>query len=133
VAVFTVIDHSSYTSKKDGITYSDQVRLFVAKRDTVKILQKLAVKRGGLAGVRFDVSRTGDKSASVGSVFDFTDKLAPNLMLAKYGEKATPIDYDALLGGMYLPAKELRKLGFGSSSSPLGSESASDADYDDKL
>lgn len=134
VGIMTVIDHSSYVSSKDNKTYKDQVRLFVAKRETVKTLQKLAAKRGGLAGCRFDVSRTGDKSPSVGNVFDFTEKITPAQIEKLYGaEKAKPINYEEYLGGMYMPAKELRKLGFGSSMPPVGSESASEADYADKM
>lgn len=134
VGVMTVIDHSSYVSKKDSKTYKDQIRLFVAKRDTIKQLQKLAAKRGGLTGCRFDVSRTGDKSPSVGNVFDFTEKLTMAQVAQTYGaDRAKPINYEEYLGELYKPAKELRKLGFGSATPPIGSESASEEDYQDKL
>lgn len=122
VGVMTVIDHSEYVSKKDGQVKKDNIKLFVAKRDTIKQLQKLAAKRGGLRGCRFDVSRTGDKSPSVGNTFDFTEKLTDAQLSAKYGDKAKPVDYETLLAGMYLPAKELRKLGFGSMGGPVGGE-----------
>lgn len=135
VGVFTVIDHSEYVSKKDGKTYKDQVRLLVAKRDSIKTLQKLAEKRGGLRGCKFDVSRTGDKSPSIGNVFDFTEKLTNGQLSAAYKVKGTdgkvydksqPLNYEELLTGMYMPAKELRKLGFGSMSTPVGGESMPD-------
>lgn len=131
VGVLSVIDHSEYVSKKDGKTYKDQRRLFVAKRETIKILQKIAVKRGGLRGCRFDVSRTGDKSASVGNVFDYTDKMEEAALLAAFKENAVALNYEEILGTLYLPAKELRKLGFGSMSAPIGSESGAvdDTDY----
>lgn len=132
VGVFTIIDHSEYVSKKDGKTYKDQVRLLVAKRDSIKTLQKLAEKRGGLRGCKFDVSRTGDKSPSIGNVFDFTEKLTGQQLSKLYTakgadgkvyDKSKPLNYEELLVGMYMPAKELRKLGFGSMSTPVGSES----------
>jgi len=51
-----------------------------------------------------------------------------------YKEKATPIDYEKVLAETYLSAKELRKLGFGSSSGPIGGEAGvSDSDYDSEL
>lgn len=73
VAGFTIIDHRKFKSQK-GTEYSDVRKLFIAKPGTVEMLNKLAVKRGGLAGCTFDVSRTGDKSPSVGNMFDFCEK-----------------------------------------------------------
>lgn len=123
VGIMTVIDHSEYTSKKDGKTYRDQPRLFVAKRDTIKMLQKIAVKRGGLRGCRFDVTRTGDKSPSVGSMFDFSEKYSEEALIKNFtAEKSQPLNYEEILSAMYLPAKELRKMGFGSSAGPVGGE-----------
>ena len=133
VGVLSVIDHSAYVSKKDGKTYKDQVRLFVAKLGTIKALTLLAAKRGGLTGWRVDVSRTGDKSPSVGNVFDFLHHQTPEQIAALYGESAKPLDYDKILGEMWMSAKELRKLGFGSGMPPIGSESASPDDYADSL
>lgn len=133
VCVLTVIDHSSYVSKKDGQTKKDNIKLFVAKRETYKMLQKLAIKRGGLRGCRFDVSRTGDKSPSVGNVFDFTEKLTDAQLVEKYGaDKSKAVNYEEYFGNLYMPAKELRKLGFGSTAGPIGSEQApEDGSYDD--
>lgn len=126
VCLMTVIDHSEYVSKKDGQVKKDNVKLLVCKRDSVKMLQKLAVKRGGLRGCRFDVSRTGDKSPSIGNVFDFTEKLTEQQLVAAYKgkefDKSMPINYEKMLGEMYMNAKDLRKLGFGSTSGPIGGE-----------
>lgn len=130
VGVFTVIDHSEYKSKKDGQIKKDNVKLLVAKRDTIKLLQKYAQKRGGLRGCSFDVSRTGDKSPSVGSAFDFIEKLTEQQLQAKYKDKHQPINYDEHLAAAYLPAKELRKLGFGSTGPAIGSEAADSDQYD---
>lgn len=138
VGAMTIIDHSEYTSKKDGQVKKDEVKLFVAKRETIKLLQKYAVKRGGLRGCTFDVSRVGDKSPGVGSSFDFTEKLTEAELNAKYKAKGPKdidrtkaVEYDKHLAAQYQPASELRKLGFGSSASPVGSESpAGGEDYD---
>lgn len=120
----TVIDHSEYKTK-DGLTHKDTVKLFVAKRDTIKQLQLMATKRGGLRGCTFDVLRTGDKSPSVGSTFDFTEKLTDQQLKAKF-KVSDPMDYNKLFTEAYMPAKELRKLGFGSMAGPVGGEAADD-------
>ena len=130
VGVLTVIDHSEYTSKKDGKVYKDQRRMFVAKRETIKILQKIAVKRGGLRGCKFDVSRTGDKSASVGNVFDFTDKTGEAGLLSTFKLEAVALNYEEILANLYMPAKELRKLGFGNMNTPIGGEQGPTEDYE---
>ena len=110
-------------SNKDGATQKDNVKMFVAKRDTIKTLQKLAVKRGGLRGCRFDVSRTGDKSPSVGNMFDFIEKVSEEQMVAKYGDKAAQLNYEEIMSKVYMSAADLRKLGFGSTAGPVGGES----------
>lgn len=75
VALFTIIDHRVIQSTKDKTkTYKDTKKLLVAKQQTFELLTKHAIKRGGLAGCTFDASRVGDKSASVGSMFDFVEK-----------------------------------------------------------
>jgi hypothetical protein len=123
VGVLTVIDHSKYISKSDNKEKKDNVRLFVAKRDTIKLLQTYAIKRGGLRGCRFDVVRAGEKSPNVGSAFDFTVKLSDADLLKNFGkDKVSPINYDQFFAAMYQPAMELRKLGFGSMMSPVGGE-----------
>ena len=135
VGIMTVIDHSEYKDKNGNIK-KDTLKLFVAKRDTIKLLQKYAVKRGGLRGCTFDVSRTGDKSPGVGSAFDFTEKLTDAELKAKYGAKkpgevdrSQPVNYEEYLKGLYQTASDLRKLGFGSSAGPVGSESGAGEDY----
>jgi hypothetical protein len=126
VSVFTVIDHRIVVSKKDANkTYKDTPKLFVAKPQTFELLNKLAIKRGGLAGVKFDVSRVGDKAAAVGSMFDFVDKTDLDTLKAKYMIEKTdpktnakskvsifaPADYESEI--VYRSADELRKMGFG--------------------
>lgn len=134
VGMLTVIDHSQYVSKVDGQVHKDNVKLMAVKRETIKILQKLAVKRGGLRGCRFDVSRTGDKSASCGNVFDFTEKLTDQMLVKTYGEKSKPLNYEEVLAKTYMGAKQLRKLGFGSMMAGVGGElPAGGEDYSDEL
>ena len=136
VGVFTVIDHREFKAK-DGKIYKDSPRLFVAKKDTIKSLQMLGAKRGGLAGCTFDISRTGEKSASVGSMFDFQEKTSIEELQKKYVRKNTegkietffvPADY--FKECQYRTAAELREaipsLTQASSSKPTGSVSAAE-------
>lgn len=129
VAVFTVIDHNKWKDR-NGKEYVNQKRLFVCKRDTLKRLQKLAMKRDGLAGCTFDVSRTGDKSPGVGSDFDFSEKntLKKVGKIYKLEETPEPYDYGEVLP--YKDAKALMALGFGSSS-PQDSVGAGNGPNDD--
>jgi hypothetical protein len=135
VGLLTVVDHSSYTSKKDGKVYKDQIRLFVAKRTTIKMLTQMAIKRGGLTGCRFDVSRTGDKEPSVGNVYDFTEKLSLSALapayFAEHKKALAPISYEKEIG--YMDASELRKMGFGHASNPIGKEAGVKESFADKL
>ena len=132
-AVMTVIDHRDHEYK--GKHYKDQKRLFVAKRHTIKTLQIIATKRGGLAGCRFDVARTGDKAANVGSLFDFTEKTDVKELMKKY--KVEPFDYAKILP--YHDADSLRELGIGSAVSGASTEgkqqetTAAGDSYDDEL
>lgn len=130
----SVIDHSEWKDKQ-GVLHRDEVKMFVAKRDTLKQLLKLSAKRGGLRGCRFDVSRTGDKSPSVGNMFDFTEKYSEAQLKQMFGDKAKGIDFDTVLQEEYMDAKELRKLGFGSLNAPVGSEPGvkEDKDYSNDL
>lgn len=119
--VMTVIDHSEYKGK-DGKHYKDQVRLFVAKRQTINLLQMHATKRDGLTGCTFDVARTGNMAPGVGSFFDYTEKTPLKKILAKY-EVDGPLDYEEVLP--YFTAEDLGKLGFGSG---VGSEKSGGGD-----
>jgi hypothetical protein len=125
VTVFTVIDHREYKGKK--ASYKDTPKLFVAKKETFKLLQGIASKRGGLAGCTFDIMRTGEKSANVGNHFDFTEKQPIEVLRKKYMKKDAkgkvstiflPADYTTEI--TYRTAAELRKLGFGKT--PIGGE-----------
>jgi len=137
VGALSVIDHSEYVSKKDGKTYKNQIKLFIAKRNTLKVLLKKALKQGGLAGCTFNVSRTGgDKSPNVGDDFEFDQKRTLAELNQLYGTKEKPIKplvMEDELKSIHLSAADLRKLGFGSASSPIGAEPAPAEDYEDVL
>lgn len=111
VGALTIIDHSEWKDKK-GNMHKDERKLFIAKFATIQMLQVLATKRGGLTGCTFDVYRSSEKrSPNVGTTFDFTEKHTPTGLKKKYKDDATPYDYEEVL--TYLPADELRKMGFG--------------------
>ncbi len=124
VGVFTVIDHREVKGKK-GV-YKDVPKLFVAKRGTIKQLQALATApgRNGLAGCTFNISRLGEQAANVGDTFDFQQKRDPAELRKLFVKKVkddkgvekmqsvfAPANYAK--EATYLPAAELRKLGFG--------------------
>ncbi len=112
VAAFTVIDHTKWTDKQQKV-HQHERRLFICKRETLKRLQKIATKRDGLLGITFDVSRTGDKSAAVGSDFDFVEKRTAANLKKAYGLKLEDVkayDYEETI--KYRNAEELKELGF---------------------
>lgn len=121
---FTVLDHTPYTIKNGpnaGKILQDTRKFFACKKMTYEYLITLAKKRGGLAGVRFDVMRIGDKSAAVGSQFDFTSKTEdlaaiPGMFNIK-PEDAVAYDYEKII--MFQGADVLREQGFGQIQ-PLG-------------
>jgi urease beta subunit len=148
VALFTVIDHRSYESKKTpGVMYKDTPKLLKAKTQTAEYLASIAQKRGGLAGCTFDVERHGDKSASVGSHYDFIEKRPVEELKKKYvrtykdekGKDVTvsvfePADYEQEI--VFLTEEELRGLGFGKGATTgmkPSTSSASAKDYGSQL
>lgn len=152
VALFTVIDHRQVQSTKDkSKTWKDTKKLFVAKSQTFEFLTKLAIKRKGLAGCTFDASRVGDKSAAVGSMFEFVEKhdvaeLQKLYTIEKIDPKTntkvkvtnfTPADYEAEMP--YKTPEELRKLLAADSDDPVpfnkpgGKTGTGAVDYSGKL
>ena len=124
VFAFTIIDHRSWKDK-NGKDHQFQKRLFICKRETFKRLQSKAVKlmengqaANGLIGVTFDISRIGERSASVGSDFDYVacTPLEQVYAACKYETKDQgPFNYGEVI--KYYPAAELRGLGFGQKNS----------------
>lgn len=124
VGVMTVIDmRTHYVDKhgneKENKGYGKRM-LFVAKKNTIKQLNAIASKRNGLTGCLIDVTRSGEKAANVGDVFDVLKKVSKATIVDKFGElEATPFKYEEVF--VYKSAKELRKMGFGVST-PIGGE-----------
>ena len=137
VGLLTLLDHGpeakGYHNKKDpSKPFKDQITLVVAKRNSCKLLLQIAIKRKGLTGCTFDISRTGEKEASIGNVFDFTAKNDMADLAKEFGSKEkiiAPINYDQAMQSLYVPAAQLQKLGFGSSTTPVGAEPAQESDY----
>ena len=138
-ALFTVIDHSKYVDKK-GNKRGNEVRLFVAKREALNSLQKRATQQDGLAGVTFDVSRSGSQSPNVGNMFDpikknpvkkvvqaFKGKIIELVKEDMFDKKHLCLAYDQILS--FYTAEELRKKGFGGKD-PIGSEDDDDMPFD---
>lgn len=103
VALFTIIDHREFKTKSGDII-KDTPKLMVVKGITFELLNKIAVKRDGLANATFDVSRIGDKSASVGSLFDFIEKHDPEEMKKEFMRKAKNEDGEEVMETFYKPA-----------------------------
>jgi len=119
VGVLTCIDHTVHKIAKGpnaGKSIQNSRKLYVVTRNTIKILSKIAIKKGGLTGCTFDVSRTGDKEPSVGNQFDFVEKLSFPALMKKYDLKAedvSPADVGDEI--IYRSAEELEQLGLGKS------------------
>lgn len=151
VALFTIIDHRVQKSKDGQKVYKDQKRLLVAKTVTMEMLTKIAIKRGGLAGCTFDVTRMGDTSASVGSMFDFGEKNDVTFLRSQFTKETEDPVTKAKKQETYFEAAnyedevvfrtpdELLKMGMGSKSfsgpalSPGGANPITKSQYADKL
>lgn len=141
---FTVIDWTPFKDK-DGKTHKFKKRLYVVKRGTLKALQKIAAKRGGLTGCTFEVSRNGKKSPSVGDMFDFIDKKTIKQLKAEMltlDKKADPKVIDEMVKPAvyekeltYYTAKEIRKMGLVDHQQTISSKSANEdsKDVDEEL
>lgn len=124
IALFTVIDHRVHTGR-DGKIFKDNPRLMVAKNISYELLNKIAQKRGGLAGATFDASRVGDKAPSIGSHFDFVEKNDVDQLKTKYMREFedpktkqktmrslfVPLDYEQEID--YFSGDQLREMGLG--------------------
>lgn len=115
VALFTVIDHRSFTSNK-GKVYENEKRILAARSETLKkLLRKARKLEGSLVLCTFEVSRSGDKTPRVGDEFEFVRRWTkeefveafPSLGQDGYG----PLDYGKE-APIHTP-EELIKLGVG--------------------
>lgn len=128
VGAGTILDHTPYKVKNGpnaGKVLQHTRKLFVPTRNTIKILSKQAVKRGGLAGCTFEISRGGDKDPSVGSQFEFVEKRSLQDLMATFGltqEQVAPADYAHEI--VYRSAEDLISLGAGQAPKGPGYEKA---------
>lgn len=107
----TICDHSPYETK-EGKIIQHKRKLFIPKRKTIKLLQKYAEKKDGLTGCTFDVTRSSDKDANVGNLFDFVEKNPLKDLHESFGTKDNPMepfDYNEVL--TYHTAEELVHMG----------------------
>jgi len=93
VALFLIVDHTKGKSRA-GKTFHHQLRILAAKPQTKKKLQLKAKKLGGLAGYTFEVSRTGDRSPSVGDDFEAVGDRKSLETIAKAVAKAKADDVE---------------------------------------
>ncbi len=130
VGVLTVCDHSPHKVQKGpnaGKIIQHTRKLFVAKRETIKQLSKIAVKRGGLTGCTFDVTRGNDRTAAVGNQFDFVSKMSLAEIAAKYDidkpQEFVPAKLEDEI--TYLSNAQLLELGVGKAPTGPGYEKKS--------
>ncbi|MBS7812325.1 hypothetical protein [Roseococcus pinisoli] len=122
VAAFTILDHTPYTIQKGdkaGTVIPFQRKLLIAKAGSVKKLQMIATKFGGLIGQTIDASRLTDKDPAIGGNFIPVGKTElPDLavQLETTPEDLQPLDYAKELPRF--TAKEL--IGMGVSAAPKG-------------
>lgn len=136
MAGFTIIDHTPYEVKKGknkGKVYKNQIKILVCYQKTYKLLQKLAIKRDGLVGATFDVSRTDKNAVRVGDVFDYVGKTDLEELQVQYGSKDTKIeaiDFSKIL--TYMTRDELMACGYGNVITPEDTNNGS-TDYSKDL
>ncbi len=123
VGFMTVIDHREFQGKRR--VYENSPKIFAAKRTTLKLMQKLATKRKGLAGCTFEVSRTSDKDPAVGNMFEWEEPKRTLAEVAKLIESDAPVgpaDYEKEIS--YYTADELIKMGVGKTAKSIGAEAS---------
>lgn len=127
VAAFTIIDHQEYTIKKgtrQGQTVKDERKLYIAKRQTIGKLQKIAAKAEGLRGVQVTVSRSTKDAAQVGDMFILDEKFDDDELMEKYGKgdekNIAPANYEEEI--VYRDAATLTKMGVAAAISGVSSK-----------
>lgn len=131
VGVCTVIDMTPHTIQNGpnaGKVIVNSRKLFVCKRETIKLLTKQAGKRDGLTGCVFDISRTGDKKPGVGDQFEFVKKFDSfEDILSELNLKAEDVQTADLASELtYRTADELVELGVGKAIGGIGHEKGVD-------
>lgn len=72
----TILDLDGFTGE-DGKKYTNLRRLFPMKMETLKRFRKFKERRKSLVGWIIEASRSGKKTANVGDIFDFVEKVDP--------------------------------------------------------
>lgn len=112
VGLFGVIDTTVFVDR-DGKEHKNRKRIFAAKGQTIKKLAKKAAQNGGsIVGVLMDVSRSDNRSATVGDDFDTIgawplEALGKNIDPEKWQEVIAVPDFAEEL--TYLSAAEMRE------------------------
>lgn len=107
---FSIIDHSVYVDRR-GESHTNQTKVLLAKSMTSTNLLRHAQKRGGLRGVKFEVTRSDiPTSAAVGDQWEFEEKISDVELAARYPDIEV-IDYSKAINVM--SRAELEQAGFG--------------------
>jgi hypothetical protein len=69
IGLYTIIDCTEFTI--EGKVFSNLRRILAAKLESIKLLRQKAITYKGLVGKRFLASRTSERSARIGNVFDY--------------------------------------------------------------
>lgn len=119
VGALTILNHTPYTIQRgpnQGKVLQDRRQLYVATRNTIKQLQKLAAKRGGLKYHTYDVSRSDNKSPRVGDLYQWNEAHDYETLAQHFAEQLkedekflSPADYEKEVD--YKTAAELAELG----------------------
>jgi len=138
VAAFTIIDHQEYTIKKgnrQGQVVKDERKLYIAKRQTIGKLQKIAAKAGGLRGVHVTVSRSTKDAAQVGDMFILDEKFDEDELMEKYGKgdatNVAPAVYEEEV--VYRDAGQLAKMGVVPAIDGVSSKTKPSKEYTDEM
>lgn len=106
VGMLTVVDLSSWTDNK-GKVHKNELRVLAAKTDALKLLKLKKDKNNGLAGKRFSVARTGEKSPGCGDVFDLESATVDYPALGFLQGPPKPFDYATLFKPMSVEAMKM--------------------------
>lgn len=97
--VLTILDRRPYKIKNGpnaGKTIKVSKKLFMVKgRNLPKFERQYKRHKGNWRGMRILCRRDGDKEAAIGEDLEFLGKVKETA-LAKYGENATPADYEKI-------------------------------------
>jgi|GEM_PF-6591143 len=112
VGLFTVIDHNPYTNPTTGKTTKNRKKILAAKSGTLKrLIRKAKANGNSIEGSTFSVSRSDQRSATVGDEFTLVGTYSLDAIGKKLDPKdpkaaVAPADWEKEL--VYLSAEQLR-------------------------